>query len=133
MLLHQGDLLQAGLPDMGELDRRAERDRQARMLVWLRNPMAVRFPLLDPDRALEGVAPVLRAIPGWFAALAWFALIAAGLVLAALHWPELSANVSDRVLTTQNHRHARRALPGEQGAARTRPCLCHQAWRRRGA
>jgi putative peptide zinc metalloprotease protein len=100
--LHQGDLLHAGLPELAELDRRAERDRRSRMLVWLRNPMAVRFPLLDPDRALEGVAPVLRAIPGWFAALAWFALIAAGLVLAALHWPELSANVSDRVLTTQN-------------------------------
>ena len=100
--LHQGDLLHAGLPDLAELDRRAERDRRGRMLIWLRNPMAMRFPLFDPDRALDWALPLLRAVPGWCAALAWFGLIAAGLVLAALHWPELSANVSDRVLTTQN-------------------------------
>ena len=100
--LHQGDLLHAGLPDLAELDRRAERDRRSRMLVWLRNPMAIRFALLDPDRALDRMVPLLRAIPGWCAAIAWCALIIAGLVLTALHWPELTANVSDRVLTTQN-------------------------------
>ena len=58
--LHQGDLLHAGLPDLAELDRRAERDRRSRMLVWLRNPMAMRFPLLDPDRALDRALPLLR-------------------------------------------------------------------------
>ena len=100
--LHQGDLLHAGLPDLAELDRRAERDRRSRMLVWLRNPMAMRFPLLDPDRALDRALPLLRAIPGWLVAMVWSELIATGLVVAALHWPELSANVSDRVLTAQN-------------------------------
>ena len=61
--LHGSDLLHAGMPDMAELERRAERDRRSRMLVWLRNPMAMRFPLLDPDRALDRVVPLLRALP----------------------------------------------------------------------
>ncbi len=101
--LHQADLLHAGLPpDMAELDRRAERQERQKMLTWLRNPMAMRFPLCDPDRFLDVTAPALRWIPAPLALLVWIGLMLTAGMLAVLHWDELSANVSDRVLAGEN-------------------------------
>jgi putative peptide zinc metalloprotease protein len=101
--LHHADLLHGeSLPNMGEIERRADRHSQRSLVAWLRSPLAMRFPLLDPDRFLDRTMPVVRPLFTVFGFVLWLALVSAGAVLAAMHWPELTANVSDRVFAAQN-------------------------------
>jgi len=52
--LHAADLLQCDLtPDVDELLRRSQRIAQRTWMGRLLSPLAIRFPLLDPDRLLE--------------------------------------------------------------------------------
>ena len=87
--LHRADLLHGEtLPDMGEIERRADRHEKNSLLTWIKSPMAMRFPLFDPDRFLERTMPVVRplfTVPGF---VLWLVLIAAGAVLAAMHWQD---------------------------------------------
>ncbi len=93
--LHQANVLIADrLPDIAELEERRARDLKTRLKQYFANPMALRFPLLDPDRFLarlvalipRGVWPVLLA--------GWFALIGYGVFLAAMHWEPLTRDIS---------------------------------------
>ena len=101
--LHSADLLQGEFPpDFEEMAERSETANRRRMMAQLRNPMAVRIPLFDPDRLLTRIAPLVRPVftlPGF---LAWLALVLVGLTLAILHWPELTSDVADRVLTAES-------------------------------
>jgi putative peptide zinc metalloprotease protein len=82
---------------MGELEHRAQRQHQRRVLNWLRSPLAMRFPLFDPDRFLDRTMPFVRPLLSKIGFAAWIVLVAIGAVLAAMHWPALTENVSDRV------------------------------------
>jgi putative peptide zinc metalloprotease protein len=101
--LHQADLLLSGLPpDMAELDRRADRQGSRRMMLWLRNPLALRLPLLDPDRFLDRTLPLARLVFSPAGLALWLALVATALVLVSLHWDSLAGGISDRVFSTDN-------------------------------
>ena len=101
--LHSSDLLQTELPpDFDEMAQRAERANRRRMAQQIRNPMAVRLPIFDPDRLLAAMLPFVRplfSLPGF---LAWLALVIYAVSLAVIHWPELNADVIDRILVTEN-------------------------------
>ncbi len=68
----------------------------------LRNPLAIRVPLWNPDAFLnrhrDRVAP-LFSFPGL---LVWALVVAVGLIAGVLHWPAISHNVMDRVLNPAN-------------------------------
>ncbi len=101
--LHRADLLHGEtLPDMSEIERRAERHRRKSLFTWIRSPLAMRFPLLDPDRFLEYTVPAVRPLFTVAGFAIWLVLVGIGAVLAAMHWSELTANVSDRVFAAQN-------------------------------
>ncbi|MGD8497783.1 MAG: hypothetical protein PVG82_02675, partial [Chromatiales bacterium] len=101
--LHGADLLQADVtPDNLELFRRQRRSRRRRWMQYIGNPLRLRIRLADPDRFLERLLPLWRLIFGPLGALAWIAVVAWGAVLAAMHWPELTANLVDRALAPQN-------------------------------
>jgi putative peptide zinc metalloprotease protein len=101
--LYQSDLLRTTLPpDMAELARRADRLEQKRWRGWFTSPMAMRFPLLDPDRFLNATMPLFRPLFTRTAFVLWMILVMSGLATAALHFHALTANVSDRVFTTYN-------------------------------
>jgi putative peptide zinc metalloprotease protein len=101
--LHRFDLLLGETPpDMAELARRSRKQRVRTLVQRIRNPLALRFPLLDPDRFLDATLPLVRPLFSVVGLVAWLLLVGIGGVLAALHWPELTANVSDRVLATEN-------------------------------
>ncbi|MEJ0068151.1 MAG: hypothetical protein WDO24_04820 [Pseudomonadota bacterium] len=71
-------------------------------MAVIKSPMAVRIPLLDPDRFLEHTMPFVRplfSVPGF---ALWLALVAIGAVLAAMNWAELSESAADRVLAADN-------------------------------
>jgi putative peptide zinc metalloprotease protein len=62
----------------------------------------MRFSLLDPERFLIRFKPFARPFFGWLGALLWLAVVGTGIFLAGVHWPELTENITDRVLAPQN-------------------------------
>jgi len=101
--LHAADLLHCEAnPDSAELfERFARHERQRRSSKW-KSPFAIRIPLWDPDRFLGRTLHVARPLFGWFGALVYCAAMGFGIAAAALHWPELTENLADRVLATHN-------------------------------
>lgn len=100
--LHQNDLIQySGTPDVADLLERY--DRQAMQVVKqnLTNPMAFRVPLWDPDPFLRRTLPAVRWLTGWWGLVLWLAVVAAGLMTAALEWERLTTNLADRLLAAQ--------------------------------
>jgi putative peptide zinc metalloprotease protein len=101
--LHAADLLQCDLaPDVEELLRRSQRIAQRGRLARIVSPLAIRIPLLDPDRMLERWLPWYQPLFGRAGALLWLALVGWGLVAAAQHWDALTQDLSHRVLEPKN-------------------------------
>jgi len=101
--LHQVDVLHADVPpDIGELSERAVRVRRRKLALSLLNPMAIRLPLFDPDRFLTVTMPLVRPLFSWVGGVIVACVIGYALLLAALHWPQLTDNIVDRVLVAQS-------------------------------
>jgi putative peptide zinc metalloprotease protein len=101
--LHAAEVLQSEVtPDVAELLRRARKSKPKLWLQNLRSPLAMRFPLIDPDRFLERWLPWYRPLFGWGSALLWLVVVGAAIATSAAHWQELTENFSDRVLAPQN-------------------------------
>lgn len=101
--LHSADLLVGeGSPLLDELVERQGRHRRARVARVLKNPTSMVLHLWDPDRALAALDRLLRPVPGAVLAAAWALAVLPALVLAAAHWGELSANLSDQALSAEN-------------------------------
>jgi putative peptide zinc metalloprotease protein len=101
--LHHADMLQGdSLPDVAELTERARTQKRRRMMMAVRNPLAVRLPLLDPDRFLDRTFWLVRPLFGPVGLLLWLSVVVAGVATAGLRWPELTSNVYDRVLAAEN-------------------------------
>ena len=101
--LHRADLLHADIPpDMAQVVTEGARTRRRKALQSVRNPLAIRIPLFDPDRFLRATQWMVRPLFGWFGILLWLVVVAAGLVLVGLHWTELTRGVADTALSVQN-------------------------------
>ncbi|MGD2171228.1 MAG: hypothetical protein PVI79_11920 [Gammaproteobacteria bacterium] len=101
--LHSADVLQCEVPPNSlELFKRYERQERMRWKQRFWSPLALRFPLLDPDRFLVALLPLVRPLFGWTGFIVWLAIVVAGGVMTVLHWPELTENITDRVLAPQN-------------------------------
>ncbi len=101
--LHAADVLQSDVPpDTAELLERSRKIETAKRRMNFRSPMALRFPLLDPDRFLSRTAFLVRPLFSVWGAALWLATVAAAVVLGVSHWPELTENLVDRVLSAQN-------------------------------
>lgn len=101
--LHQADVLLCDVPpDAAELLTRHERQIRRQWQNRLFSLFSWRFPLFDPDRLLRFLLPVVRPLIGWTGAILWLAVVPPALVLAAVHWSDLTSDVLDRVLAPQN-------------------------------
>jgi putative peptide zinc metalloprotease protein len=101
--LHSADILQCDVPpDAAELLQRHERQQRSKVLGQVMNPLWWRFPLLDPERFLGWLLPVVRPLVGPVGACLWALVVGAGVVLAAVHWSDLSSNFLDRVFTAKS-------------------------------
>jgi putative peptide zinc metalloprotease protein len=101
--IHRFDGLQSDLlPDMTELTDRNLREKRSKLMSYLASPTSLKFPLLDPDKFLEHTQILVRPLFGWFGVLLWLSVVVYGLLLAGVHWSELTLNVTDKVLSLEN-------------------------------
>jgi putative peptide zinc metalloprotease protein len=101
--LHGSDLVATNVPpDALELFDRGERTARSKHRRSWMNPMAVRIPLWDPGAFLDRFVPLWRSLWGRGGALLWLAVVLPALVLLPQAWPELTHNLSDRVLQADN-------------------------------
>jgi putative peptide zinc metalloprotease protein len=101
--LHSADVLQSDVPpDSVELFQRYQRQESMRWKQRFWSPLALRFPLFDPEKLLNAWLPLVRPLFSWVGFFAWLVLIIAGCIVAAMHWPELTENFYDRILAPQN-------------------------------
>ena len=101
--LHSADVLFGDIPpDIDELAERGQRQRQRKLMMSFMNPLAIRVPLLDPEKFISATFPLVRPLFSIFGVLLFLGVVGYGISLAAIHWTELTENVVDRVLTAQN-------------------------------
>ena len=101
--LHAGDVLQCEIPpDSMELFRRYEQDRLSKLTRRLVSPLSIRIPLFDPERMLEFLIPLVRPLFSWIGFIIWTLVVGVGIALVVSHWTDLTHNISDRVLNTDN-------------------------------
>jgi len=101
--LYAADAIQCDVPpDVGELLLRRERQMRESWQNRLLNPLSASFPLFDPERLLARLAPLARPLQGRIGLVLWFAIVGTAAFQAALHWSELTQDVTDRILTPQN-------------------------------
>jgi putative peptide zinc metalloprotease protein len=101
--LHTNDLIAGDVPpDVRELFERQQKTNRSKLLQWLMNPLAPRIPLVDPNNFLTATLPYVRPLLGRLGGVLWLATVLPALLLAIRYWPELTQNVSDRVLPVGN-------------------------------
>ena len=101
--LHRTDVLQGDIPpDMVEIRERQQQVRRNRFWGLLKSPMAMRFPLFDPDRFLNATMPMLRPLFGWLGLALWMLVVGGALIQVPSHWGDLATNLADRVLSLEN-------------------------------
>lgn len=101
--LHRADVLQSdSLPATDELQTRDTKQTRQRRLQTLRSPLAIRIPLIDPERLLAILAPVASKLFSVTGMVVWLLVVSLAIFLAAGHWSELTENISDRVLAMDN-------------------------------
>jgi putative peptide zinc metalloprotease protein len=101
--LHVADLVQCEVaPDVDELLRRSRRIGARGTLAKLLSPLAIRIPLIDPDRLLERALPWYRFLFGPVGAALWLLVAGWGVLTAAEHWDALTRDITHRVLEPQN-------------------------------
>ncbi len=101
--LHTNDLVSGDVPpDARELFERQGQANRSKLLQWMLNPLALRFPLVDPNEFLTRSLPFVRPLISRFGAVLWLATVLPALVLVARYWPDLTENIGDRVLPPEN-------------------------------
>ena len=100
--LHAADVLQSNIPaDTLEMFERGEKQR-GQWKQRLLNPFALRFPLVDPDTFLQRWAHWVKPLFSRTGFLIWLLVVGAAFITAARHWPELTSDMTDRVLNPKN-------------------------------
>ncbi len=97
------DAFRGGLStDAKQFFNRFQQERRVRRQRTLMNPLAIRIPLLDPDRLLNRMMPWIRPLFSWTGGALWLLLVALASLLALINFPALSAAVDKDILSPAN-------------------------------
>ena len=89
-------------PDTKELfERQYSTERRMKMQRW-KSPLSIKIPLMDPDDFIVRALPYVAWIFSIWGVLIWLGVVFGAVLLASLNWPELTANLVDKVLAGQN-------------------------------
>ena len=101
--LHQHDLVICDMSvDVQNLLSRTERKQRMGRRQKLMSPLSIRLPLIDPDAFLNKTARLVNPLFSRWGFLLWASIVAAGVVLAGMHWGELTGNLADRAFAPNN-------------------------------
>ncbi|MGD8912881.1 MAG: peptidase M50 [Candidatus Thiodiazotropha sp.] len=96
-------VLRSGLPvDARELFKRHQQARRLRQKSALMNPLAIRLPLIDPDKLLNHLLPWVRRIFSRTGLVIWCVLVGLAGLLALANFPALAAAASSDILSPAN-------------------------------
>ncbi|WP_214660509.1 hypothetical protein [sulfur-oxidizing endosymbiont of Gigantopelta aegis] len=100
-LYQQNLILSDKMPDIAELQKRFSKQRRSKWQQQIKNPMAIRIPLWNPERFLQKTLFMshIFSLPGL---IIWLLMMVYLLINVGIYWPELSQNFSDRVLAADN-------------------------------
>jgi putative peptide zinc metalloprotease protein len=89
--LSDNDLLQCEItPDVAELFRRRFEKQRKRRIAML-NPLSFRVPLFDPDRLLDKLEPLARALFQPWVSVVWLAITLLAVASVLANWDEIRA------------------------------------------
>ncbi len=88
--------------DVAELFSRHARQGRQKLVGRFSNPLALRFPLWDPDRFLAAACHMLRRVPGWAWLGLWLAMVVPAALQVPTHWRELTQNFNEQLLAANN-------------------------------
>lgn len=101
--LYSADVLLCDVsPDTLELFKRGRKVEKSKMWANLRSPLFLRIPLLDPEKFLSRTIKYIQPFFTVYGFIIWLGAIITAIILAGLHWGELTENVFDRVLSAGN-------------------------------
>lgn len=101
--LYGADLIQFDVnPDVAELFERRKKHARQQLLGRYLNPMSLRFPLVDPDTFLTWLNRWPHLFRGGWATVAWLLVMLPALVLVPMHWPDLTQNFTEQLLSFDN-------------------------------
>jgi putative peptide zinc metalloprotease protein len=101
--LYRADVLQGDAPpDIREQHERRGKNLKMKIKQYVGNPLSLRFPLVDPDRALQRMANWTKPVFGRLGAVVWCVTMVTALVMLARHWQEFSDGMLDRVFSVEN-------------------------------
>jgi len=90
------------LPDIQELDIRRRDTSRKKFLQQIKSPLSIKIPLLDPENFLKVTARFVRPVFSATGIFIWLFVVLGGILLALMHWENLTSNLSDRVLVLEN-------------------------------
>lgn len=95
-------LLTDQAPDLAELNERRQRLGKLKLKQYLMNPLSLKVPLFDPDPLLTRLYGLLPAMLRRLVLPLWLLVVGSGLVLAGMHWTELTQDLAARVFRPDN-------------------------------
>lgn len=101
-LHHANVLLTDRPPDLEDMDERRSKVRLQKLKSYLANPLSLKIPLFDPDGLLSSI---VSWTPRWLVVVLpwlWLGLVLSGVVQAAMHWEELTSDITARSFTMEN-------------------------------
>ena len=101
--LHAADLIQCDVtPDVAEVFERWRKQERRKWFGRFANPVALRFPLIDPDAFVSALVRRLPWLWGWIGAAIWLAVVVPAATLVPTHWGELTQNFEERLLAADS-------------------------------
>ena len=101
--LHAADVLLCDItPDTAEVLERRARQKRSKWFQQILSPLFWRFPLFDPERLLNRTLPYVRPLMTRWSFVVWLGVVMTGAALAVMHWTDLTADVTDRILSAHN-------------------------------
>ncbi len=89
-------------PNFVEMSRRKARQDRTAVIARIKNPMALRFPLIDPNAFLERTKCFVRPLFSIYGLALWLLTVGVAIVLFLLNIDEVSGSLSDKYITQQN-------------------------------
>ncbi len=101
--LYANDLIQCDVPpDTGEIFARHKKAHDARWKQYIKGPLLIRVPLVDPDMLLERLMWLTRWLFGRLGFSVWLLVVMLAGVMAMTHWPQIAQYWHERALAPHN-------------------------------